>query len=105
MPVREFAKDIVNFYKVLPDDLFMGKPSTFEGIDEDDYYDEIEEEEIKKHKKKSAKAKKEKVPKLEVNVSAKRRGKSIEVVKKRSKPTKFVLKPEKVIQEREYIRK
>ena len=41
LPVSEFAKDVVNFYKVLPDDLFMGKPSTFEGIDEEDYYDEI----------------------------------------------------------------
>ena len=65
MPVKEFARDIVNFYKVLPDDLFMGKPSTFEGIDEEDYYDEIDEKDIKKHKK-QGKAKKNKVSKLEV---------------------------------------
>ena len=54
LPVKNFAQEIVNFYKVLPKDLFMGKPSTYKGPDlESDYDSEVDQEspEIKKPKK------------------------------------------------------
>ena len=46
LPVKDFVREIYNFYKILPDDLFMGKPTEYEGYDSaDEYYDELEESE------------------------------------------------------------
>ena len=43
LQVKDFAGEICGFYEILPDGLFMGKPTSFEGYDSgDEYYDEIE---------------------------------------------------------------
>ena len=64
--VKYFAQEIVNFYKVLPKDLFMGKPSTYQGPDEEsDCYSEADDEQLKNKQpqKKQVQQKKQKTQK------------------------------------------
>ena len=42
LKVCDVAEEIINFYHILPKDIFMRKPSTFVPVDDCDYGDEID---------------------------------------------------------------
>ena len=42
LPVSDVADEICNFYKILPNDIFMRKPSTFVPDEDAEYGDEFE---------------------------------------------------------------